>query len=94
MTNKEKNDLRNQAWKEDRERFFKVTDKYLAGVIPLDEDKLIELKACVKVWRDISLMEGYPDIDFPLSIPSWLKVNFMSSHTKGVDEFGETDVNN
>ena len=44
-----------------------------------------ELKDTQKAWRDMTDLPDYPDINFPLYIPSFLKVKTFSTHTKGED---------
>ena len=44
-----------------------------------------ELKDAQKAWRDMTDLPDYPDINFPLYIPSFLKVKTFSTHTKSKD---------
>lgn len=66
------------AFRQDRERFFKVADTlYLQ---PKYAEHLEELEKLKQHWRDIPQQEGYPDIPHPLQLPAWFpKVNFASS---------------
>ena len=66
------------AIRQDRERFFKVADTI--HLQPKYSDKLEELEVIKQQWRDITLLEIYPEIQFPLVLPEWFpKVKFMSS---------------
>lgn len=66
-----------EAIREGREQFFKVADTI--HLQPKYADKLEELEAIKQQWRDITLLEGYPEIDFPLTLPEWFpKVKFYS----------------
>ena len=77
------------AFRQDRERFFREADKYesvsyLANSLSAKEKK--ELEEAKEIWRDMTDIENYPDIDFPLFIPSFLKVKTFSTHKAGVKE--------
>lgn len=83
MFDKAKADI---AFKQDRERFFREADKYesvsyLANSLSAKEKK--ELEEAKEIWRDMTDAENYPDIDFPLFIPSFLKVKTFSTHKSG-----------
>lgn len=83
MFNKEIADI---AFKQDRERFFKEADKY--ETIPyllnnLYENEKQELEEAKEAWRNMTDLPDYPDIDFPLYIPHFLKVKTFSTHKKG-----------
>lgn len=83
MSNNKKAD---EAFKEDRLRFFLVADKYETISYlkeSLSEEQKAELKKAQQEWRDMTELEDYPDIDFPLYTPSFLSVKFFSSHKKG-----------
>ena len=76
------------AFKQDRERFFKEADKY--EMIPylvnsLSESEKQELAEAKETWRNMTDLPDYPDIDFPLAIPSFIKVKTFSTHKKGED---------
>lgn len=76
------------AFKQDRERFFKEADKY--ETIPyllnsLSESEKQELAEAKEAWRNMTELKDYPDIDFPLYIPSFMKVKTFSTHKKGED---------
>ncbi|MBN1499761.1 MAG: hypothetical protein JW982_06395 [Spirochaetes bacterium] len=76
-----------EASKEDRERLFKVTDVYaITNNRGLSEKQIDELEECKNKWRDMTSIKGYPDIDFPLSIPSWLKNPYFASCWKKGDK--------
>lgn len=74
------------AAKEDRERFFKVADGMMFQ--PKYKDKLIELEEVKQQWRDMTLIKNWPDIDWPMTLPSWFpKIRFASCWQKGhIDE--------
>ena len=83
MFNKEIADI---AFRQDRERFFKEADKY--ETIPyllnnLYESEKQELAEAKEAWRNMTDLPDYPDIDFPLYIPPFLKVKTFSTHKKG-----------
>ncbi len=65
------------ASKQDRERFFRVADTiHLQPKYAEHMDELEELK---QKWRDMTALENYPEIEFPLALPDWFpKVNFAS----------------
>ena len=74
------------AFKQDRERFFSEADKF--EVIPFFAEKLTskekaELAEAKEAWRNMTELKGYPDIDFPLATPSFVKVKTFSTHKKG-----------
>lgn len=77
------------AFKQDRERFFREADKfemvsYLSEKLTAKEkSELAKAKEC---WRNMTELKGYPDIDFPLYIPSFVKVKTFSTHKKGEEE--------
>ena len=86
MFDKQKADI---AFRQDRERFFEAADKfesvsYLAEKLTAAQKK--ELEKAKKEWRDMTEIENYPDIDFPLAIPDFIKVKIFSSHKKNTDE--------
>ena len=68
----------NEAAREGREAFFKVADTL--HLQPKYADKLAELETIKQQWRDMTNMENYPEIDFPLALPEWFpKVKFFSN---------------
>lgn len=68
------------AAREDRERFFKVADAM--AFQPKYSDKTDEIESIKQVWRDMTDIEGYPFVDFPLALPDWFpKVYFASRWT-------------
>lgn len=78
------------ASKEDRERFFRVADAI--HLQPKYAEHLTELEKLKQMWRDMTDLPGYPDIDFPLVLPSWFpRVNFAScwkvGHLKEMMDF-------
>lgn len=92
MFNKEIADI---AFKQDRERFFKEADKY--EMIPyllnsLSESEKQELAEAKEAWRNMTDLPDYPDIDFPLAIPSFIKVKTFSTHKKGEDVEEQPEV--
>ena len=83
MFNKEIADI---AFKQDRERFFKEADKYeMISYLSdgLTEKEKSELAKAKRDWRSMTDLPDYPDIDFPLYIPPFLKVKTVSTHKKG-----------
>lgn len=94
MFNKEIADI---AFKQDRERFFKEADKYETISYLSDrltEEEKSELAKAKRDWRNMTDLPDYPDIDFPLAIPSFMKVKTFSTHKKGevVEEQPEVSV--
>ena len=74
------------AFKQDRERFFREADKF--EMVSYLSDRLTEkeksaLAKAKEYWRNMTELKGYPDIDFPLYIPSFVKVKTFSTHKKG-----------
>ena len=65
------------ASKQDRERFFRVADTI--HLQPKYKEHLEELEVIKQQWRDMTNLPNYPEIKFPLELPSWFpKVNFTS----------------
>lgn len=79
-----------EAFKEDRERFFKVADTLaLQPKYAEHKDEIEELK---QRWRDIPQEEGYPNFTHPMPLPDWFpKVPFASSWEK--DSYIEQELN-
>ena len=76
------------AFKQDRERFFKEADKYeMISYLceGLSDEQKKELEQAKTDWRNMTDLPDYPDIDFPLTIPSFMKVKTFSTHKKGED---------
>ena len=74
------------AFKQDRERFFKEADKYeMISYLreSLSDEQKKELEQAKTDWRNMTDLPDYPDIDFPLTIPSFMKVKTFSTHKKG-----------
>lgn len=76
------------AFRQDRERFFNAADKFdsvpfLAAKLSDEQKK--ELEKARKEWRDMTAMENYPDIDFPLYVPDFVEVKLFSSHKKNAE---------
>ena len=74
------------AFKQDRERFFKEADKYeMISYLRenLSDKQKKELEQAKTDWRNMTDLPDYPDIDFPLTIPSFMKVKTFSTHKKG-----------
>ena len=74
------------AFKQDRERFFREADKFeMVSYLSdrLTEKEKSELAKAKKAWRNMTDLPDYPDIDFPLYIPSFVKVKTFSTHKKG-----------
>lgn len=69
------------AFRQDRERFFKVADTL--HLQPKYQEHLEELEALKQKWRDIPQQEGYPNFTHPIALPEWFpKVPFASSWEK------------
>lgn len=65
------------AAKEDRARFFAVADTI--HLQPKYAEHLEELETVKQQWRDMTAIENYPKIAFPLQLPAWFpKVPFKS----------------
>lgn len=76
------------AFRQDRERFFKEADKYeMISYLRerLSDKQKKELEQAKTDWRNMTDLPDYPDIDFPLAIPSFMKVKTFSTHKKGED---------
>lgn len=70
------------ASKEDRERFFKIADTL--HLQPKYAEHLDELEVTKQQWRDMTIIENYPDINFPLASPEWFPtVHFASKWSSG-----------
>lgn len=85
MFNKE---IADTAFKQDRERFFKEADKYEMIYYlkeSLSEEQKTELAEAQTAWRNMTDLPDYPDIDFPLPVPSFMQVKTVSTHKKGED---------
>ncbi len=66
------------AFKQDRERFFKVADTL--HLQPAYADHLDELEEIKQAWRDVPDSANYPVITHPMPLPDWFpKINFASS---------------
>lgn len=71
------------AFRQDRQRFFKVADSlYLQ---PKYKQYLEELEMLKQKWRDIPQQENYPNFTHPIPLPEWFpKINFASNWEKDV----------
>lgn len=70
-----------EAFKEDRERFFKVADTLTLQ--PKYAEHKEEIEVLKQQWRDIPQQEGYPNFTHPMPLPEWFpKVHFASSWEK------------
>lgn len=66
-----------EASKEDRTRFFAIADTL--HLQPKFQDKLTEIESIKQQWRDMTIIENYPLINFPLDLPVWFpEVRFAS----------------
>ena len=66
------------AFREDRERFFKVADSL--HLQPKYASHLEELETLKQTWRDIPQQDNYPIFKHPVDLPNWFpKVPFASS---------------
>ena len=73
------------AAKEDRERFFAIADSMQFQ--PRWQDKLQEIETVRQQWRDMTNIENYPEIKFPLALPDWFPaVKFASCWDVGYVE--------
>lgn len=86
-----------EAFREDRERFFKVADSLL--FVPKFKDKLDAIEQLKQQWRDIPQQEDYPNFTHPVALPDWFpEVHFASSWQKDtfIEEMtsDETENNN
>jgi hypothetical protein len=78
-----------KAAREDRERFFAVADTI--HLQPKYSEHLEELEAVKQEWRDMTKLEDYPQMPFPLPLPEWFpKVSFMS---RWDSEYYEKEMN-
>lgn len=72
-----------EAAKEDRERFFKVADTLTFQ--PKYKDKIEAIEELKQQWRDMTSLEDYPNIDFPITLPEWFPtVHFASCWKKDI----------
>ena len=70
-----------EAFKEDRERFFKVADTL--NLQPKYKEHLEELEELKQKMRDLPQQKGYPNITCPIQFPSWFPmIAFASSWEK------------
>lgn len=65
------------AFKQDRERFFKVADTL--HLQPKYAPYLEELEELKQKWRDIPQQEDYPNINHPMELPEWFPKVFFAS---------------
>ncbi len=78
MTREEKLSNMDLAAKQDRERFFAVADSMTFQ--PKYAEYLAELAEVKQAWRDMTSIENYPEIDWPLTLPEWFaEVKFASN---------------
>lgn len=69
------------AFRQDRERFFKIADTL--HLQPKYAEHLEELETLKQVWRDIPQQEEYPNFTHPIALPEWFpKVPFASRWEK------------
>ena len=77
------------AFREDRERFFKIADTL--HLQPKYQNYLEELEILKQTWRDIPQQDGYPNFTHPISMPYWFpKVSFASRWEK--DKYIEQEL--
>jgi hypothetical protein len=76
---------RKQAILEDRGRFFRAADVYfIKNNKGLTQTQVAELEEARQAWRDVTKIQGFPDIDYdPLLLtPTWMEnVNYASNWT-------------
>ena len=66
-----------KAAKQDRIRFFNVADTI--HIQPKYTEHLTELETVKQAWRNMTALENYPKMAFPLDLPEWFpKVDFKS----------------
>lgn len=69
------------AFREDRDRLFKVIDGMRFQ--PKYADRLSEIETIADTWRDAPQQEDFPNIDHPAPLPEWFpKVRFFSGWEK------------
>ena len=72
-----------EAFREDRERLFKVIDSMRFQ--PKYADKIADIEAIAEEWRGIPQEPGFPNITHPAPLPEWFpKVKFFSRWEKDV----------
>ena len=72
-----------EAFREDRERFFKVADSL--NLQPTYKVYSEELEALKQTWWDIPQQEDYPNFTHPIPLPEWFpQVRFASCWEKDV----------
>ena len=72
-----------EAFREDRERLFKVIDSMRNQ--PKYADRLSEIESIANTWRDIPQGEDFPNVTHPAPLPEWFpKVKFFSRWEKDV----------
>lgn len=77
MTRNEKLIAMDLAAKEDRERLFVVTDGMWRQ--PKYADYLTQLEEVCQQWRDMTDLENWPEVAWPLALPDWMPtVKFAS----------------
>lgn len=80
------------AIKEDRERFFKKADVYvITNNRGLTETQIAELEVLRGQFRDVTSLEGFPDIDWPIKLPEWFPNPYFASSFKKGDMQNELD---
>lgn len=85
MNKEEQLKFREEAFKEDRERFFKVADTL--DKQPKYQEHIDELEQLKQKWRDITEETDFPNITHPLQLPNWFpKVYFASGFEKDIFE--------
>lgn len=78
MTRDEKLIEMDLAAKQDRERLFAVTDGMWRQ--PKYTEYLTELETVCETWRNMTELENWPEIAWPLELPDWMPtVKFASS---------------
>lgn len=77
LTREEKLTNMDLAAKEDRERLFAVTDGMRYQ--PKYAEHLTELETLCQTWRDMTDLENWPEVAWPLALPDWMPdVRFAS----------------
>lgn len=80
LTQEEKLERMDLAAKQDRERFFAVADTL--SFQPKYAEYFSELSILKQTWRDMTSLENWPEVDWPLELPEWFPaVKFASCWT-------------
>lgn len=70
------------AIEQDRAKFFAVADTLHLQPSYAEYVASGELEEVKQTWRDITDLENYPHIDFPLTLPDWFPAVQFTSNFK------------